>query len=122
MYTLLMAIKPPQLKNILVIVEMMLALSPCSATCERGFSTLNVAKNPLRSTLKQENLTNQMLLMIEGPEVKDFDPNPVVDLWYFGTSGGRHTEGHNRPIQSDQTENASVEDIMDMTKGIPVEW
>ncbi len=58
--------------------------------------------------------------MIEGPSVKEFYPDPTLDLWYFGPSGGRHVSGHAKP----SSDAAAVDDeqIMDMTKRIPVDW
>lgn len=55
---------------------------PCStAECERGFSVLNLICTDLRSTLSITNISNLMLININGPPLKLWSPESYVKSW-----------------------------------------
>lgn len=83
------------LKNIRILTEIMLTISPSSAACERVFSQTNLAKSPLRSKLNQNQ--NQMKIVIAGVSVKDFHPRPYVVYWL--KSDNRHIV-HKQPVKA----------------------
>jgi hypothetical protein len=56
LYSDLVAENPEHLSNILVLVQLMLTLSPSTASCERGFSCMNRVKNSQRTCLKNDVL------------------------------------------------------------------
>lgn len=83
---------------ILKVVEIMMVISPSTATCERGFSAMNLVKTNLRAKLSQSSLQNLLTIMIDGPLLKDFVPGPAIDAWY--DIGGKHIHGHKTPALS----------------------
>jgi len=55
---------------------------PCStAECECGFSVLNLICTDLRSTLSITNISNLMLININGPPLKLWSPASYVKSW-----------------------------------------
>ncbi|XP_078518519.1 zinc finger protein 862-like, partial [Lissotriton helveticus] len=48
LFTQLLKKRPEEVKNVLPILEIMLSISPTTAICERGFSSMNRIKNELR--------------------------------------------------------------------------
>lgn len=90
MYASLLAAKPGDLTNVLVLVELMIALSPTTATCERSFSAMNRLKTDLKTRMQQETLTN--LLRVKGTTttMKEFDPDPAIDHSLLNTKTRRH--------------------------------
>jgi hypothetical protein len=55
---------------------------PCStAECERGFSVLNLICTDLRSTLSINNISNLMLIIINGAPLKLWGPESYVKSW-----------------------------------------
>ncbi|KAF0753054.1 E3 SUMO-protein ligase KIAA1586-like [Aphis craccivora] len=55
---------------------------PCSTTeCERGFSVLNLICTDLRSSLTITNVSNLMLININGPPLNLWSPESYVKSW-----------------------------------------
>lgn len=55
---------------------------PCStAECERGFSVLHLICTDLRSTLSMTNISNLMLININGPPLHLWNPESYVKSW-----------------------------------------
>ncbi|KAK1898678.1 E3 SUMO-protein ligase KIAA1586 [Dissostichus eleginoides] len=55
---------------------------PCStAECERGFSLMNNICTDKRSTLLLSNVSNLMMISINGPPVTLFEPRKYVTTW-----------------------------------------
>ncbi|XP_062616845.1 zinc finger protein 862-like [Saccostrea cucullata] len=76
------------------VIEVMMTLSPSTASCERGFSTQNIVKTNRRTKLTQNNLRNQLLLMLEGPDLKDFRAEKSIAQWLLSANKSRHVHGH----------------------------
>ena len=62
----------------LQLVDLLLSLPASSADCERGFS---LAKSDWRSRLRDTAVTNLMAIQLHSPDIKDFDPMPVIHRW-----------------------------------------
>lgn len=77
----------PYLANLLAIV---VTLPISRSSCERGFSTMNIIKNKLRSNLKQDSMNSLMFINLNGPSLKDFNPEKSIDKWYFKAKSQRH--------------------------------
>lgn len=77
----------PHLTNLLSIV---LTLPVSTSSCERGFITMNTIKNKLRSNLKQESLNSLMFINLNGPSLKEFNPEKSIDRWYFKGKTQKH--------------------------------
>ena len=93
-YSNLLANTPSYLSTITQLVELMFCLSPSTAACERGFSTMNRVKIPGRASLKTETLAALMRISIDGPSVEDFDPDEAINVWQHEGPGTRHLSGH----------------------------
>ena len=68
-------------------MDFLLAIPVASAEAERGFSAMKKTKSDWRAKLNDDHLTDLLLIQLESPEIKDFDPIPAIDLW--NTSGVR---------------------------------
>ncbi|XP_006823169.1 zinc finger protein 862-like [Saccoglossus kowalevskii] len=107
-YSLMLQIKPPHLTDMLKLVEFVMAVSPSTASCERAFSKQNIIKTQLRTSLTQESLRNQLMIMLEGPALKDFNPDSSITQWLESSIRKRHICGHklkNKVNTDDQIDN-----------------
>jgi len=59
--------------NMKVAIELLITTGSSIAGCERSFSKLKLIKTYLRSTMRQERLTNLALLSIEHHELERAD-------------------------------------------------
>ncbi|KAM9558481.1 zinc finger protein 862-like isoform 1-T4 [Salvelinus alpinus] len=78
-------------KNILELVQLMLALPISAAQCERGFSAQNRIKNLTRSCLGASTTEDLMRISLDWPSVEEFDPTPAVDRWLTSKHARRPT-------------------------------
>ena len=90
--------RPARFKNILVLVDFMLTLSPSTAECERQFSSMNRIKPALRNRLSNDSLQALMKINCDGPSDNDFDPEEAINKWLTSGPGGRHIAGHKVPF------------------------
>lgn len=72
--------------NILALVDLVLCMPASSADAERGFSQVKLVKTKLRSRLRADHLTNLLTIQLHTPDVREFDPNPAINLWLKGSS------------------------------------
>ncbi|CAG2191918.1 unnamed protein product [Mytilus edulis] len=72
-YEVILAAKQERFRDIIKVIELMCCISPCTAECERGFSTMKSIKTPLRSRLEQDTLQNLMHINLSGPSVEDYN-------------------------------------------------
>jgi hypothetical protein len=93
-YSDLLATRPQALTAVLKLVEIMMVMSPSTATCERSFSKMNRCKTTNRASLAQSTLQDLMCVMHEGPELEDFDVRSSVTHWLSAGAGTRHVNGH----------------------------
>ncbi|CAC5364605.1 unnamed protein product [Mytilus coruscus] len=73
--------------NILAIMDLILSLSPSSAEAEKGFSHLKLIKTNIRSKMGHDLLNHSLVIKLESPDVKHFDPHKSIMHW--NTSGSR---------------------------------
>ena len=88
--TSLLISRPDSIKNVLVLVEIMTVLSPCTASCERSFSVMNKIKTNLRTTMQQGNLQDLMTVSSSTEDIKSFDPKPAISNWFLSSKKKRH--------------------------------
>lgn len=94
----ILLINPPNLKNIITLIKLMLTISVSTAVVERGFSSLNRIKTSLRSTMTQECLKNHLMVSINTPSVRNFEATEdVLNTWMESGKGTRHIHGHKIP-------------------------
>ena len=101
--------RPPHLSKVLVLVEALLTLSPSTAACERGFSTMNRVKTSHRTSLRSDTLNNLMLISTDGCRVDEYSPDKAVEHWFFSAKGTRHLH-HRTPVGAHETANVEVEE------------
>lgn len=85
---------PPSLSQLCKLLEIMFVISPSTAECERGFSSMNLIKTSLRNSLNQKSLQMLMNISANGPELEDFNPDTAINCWLSAGAGGRHIHGH----------------------------
>lgn len=67
--------------NVLNLIDLILALPPTSVLNETGFSQLKLIKTDRRHRLNQERLNHIMEVKLNGPPIKDFNPDQAIDDW-----------------------------------------
>ena len=68
----------------------LVALIPLDTSeCERGFSKMNLIMGPLRTGLSAEHLDWLMRIALLGPDLKDLDPEPIINWWIGAAKRGR---------------------------------
>ena len=83
--------------RILDLFDVILTIPATSTACERGFSHMKLIKSEKRSSMKEESLSNSLMIKLEGPSIKEFDPLPAIELWF--------NKAHRRPGTSHSKEN-----------------
>jgi hypothetical protein len=79
---------------VLGVVDLILALPATSVEAERGFSQMKLVKTDWRSCLNDKHLSDLLLVLLEAPDIDQFDPTPAMHLWMQG--------GHRRPTFMDE--------------------
>ena len=68
--------------NVLTLAKLLLSLPASNGKLERTFSLLNVIKVKKRTRLTNQSLDNLLLLLSNKISLKDFNPDPSIDLWW----------------------------------------
>ncbi|XP_014809464.1 PREDICTED: sperm flagellar protein 2 [Calidris pugnax] len=66
--------------NILTLVDLILTLPASSAETERGFSQMKLTMMHLHSNLRPESVTDFMIIQMNSPDIKKFDPQKAIHL------------------------------------------
>ena len=69
------------LKNIVSLIDLLLAIPATSAEVERGFSYMKCVKTDWRSRLRDTMLTDLLRIQIDSPEISDYEPSAAIDMW-----------------------------------------
>ncbi|XP_039398884.1 sperm flagellar protein 2 isoform X4 [Mauremys reevesii] len=67
--------------NILMLVDLILTLPASSAEAERGFSQMKLTMMQLHSKGMSESVTDLMIIQLNSPDIKKFDPEKAIHLW-----------------------------------------
>ena len=86
----LLASRPDDIKDCLILLDLMLTLSPSTAKCERGFSAMNHLKCNLRTTLGQNTLSDLMRMRSSDQTMKAYKPNFAICNWFSASKTKRH--------------------------------
>lgn len=71
-----------QCPDMLSLIDLILTLPASTSDCERGFSQMKLVKTDWRSQLATSTLCDLLVVQLSSPSIKDFDPNPAVQLWH----------------------------------------
>ena len=87
----LLASKPNDVKDCLVLVDLMMTLSPSTAKCERSFSATNQLKSNVRTRISQERLVDLTRVCSSDVSTKEYCPGPAIFHWILDAKTKRHT-------------------------------
>ena len=71
-----------------------------NAECERGFLIMNIICTDVRSILSVKHLSSLMFISIEGPSLKEFQPNEYAKEWV--NVGRQSTDCKERPCRMEK--------------------
>lgn len=81
---------PDDVKDCLVLIDLLVTLSQSTAKCERGFSTMNQLKNSMRTLMNQGTLTALMRVRSSNLNVANFCATSAIQRWMSGAKTKRH--------------------------------
>ncbi|XP_060082847.1 zinc finger protein 862-like [Ylistrum balloti] len=99
-YANLLMLNPDNLQHILALVNIMITLSPCTAVCERAFSSMNKLKTTYRSQMKQTTLQNLMRIKQMQQNVSTFDANEAINIWLCSAKTCRQVAGKSDDVKT----------------------
>ena len=80
---------PDDVKDCFVWIHLLITLSPSTAKCERGFSTMNQLKNSTRTLMNQDTLTALMRVQSSNLSVTNFCATSAIQRWMSGVKTNR---------------------------------
>jgi len=86
----LLASKPDNVKDCLILVDLMMTLSPSTAKCERSFLAMNQLKSNVRTRISQRNLVDLMRVRFSDVSTKEYCPGPAISHWILDAKTKRH--------------------------------
>ena len=93
-------------KNLLVLVLVVLMWVFDTSCAERGYALMNRIHDAVRNALSLEHVNDIMASILIGPDLKDFDPKDILEMWLKGPRGelskrGRYLRGKLKRIFDD---------------------
>ena len=76
-----LASKPDDVKDCLVLVDLMMTLSPSTAKCQRSFSAMNQLKSNIRTLISQGILVDLMRVPSSDVSTKEYCSGPAISHW-----------------------------------------
>ena len=76
----------------LVLIDLLITLSPSTAKCKRGFSTMNQLKNSMRTLMNQDTFTALMRVRSSNLSVTNFCATSAIQRWMSGVKTKRHVD------------------------------
>ncbi|XP_019351596.1 sperm flagellar protein 2 isoform X1 [Alligator mississippiensis] len=67
--------------NILTLIDLILTLPASSAEAERGFSQMKRTTMQQHSKLMSDSVTDLMVIQMNSPDIRKFDPEKAIHLW-----------------------------------------
>lgn len=108
--------------NVLAIIDLILTLPASSAANERGFSQMKLTKTNTRSRMNNSTLNNSMIIQMATPKVKEFDPDPAINLWMNASIRPRRPvfhEGSSRKRARLEKHGGDIIEVEDDTTAAP---
>lgn len=79
-------------KDCLMMIDLLVTLSPSTAKCERRFSTMNQSKNLARAQTNQDTLTTLMRVRSSDCNLGNFYLAPTIEHWMNEVKTKRHVK------------------------------
>ena len=79
-----------EMKNILLLLQIMMTKYTSTATCEREFSKSNIEKTYLCTTMNNQAFSDNMCISINSTSLEEFNPEIVLVRWLEAMPGRRH--------------------------------
>ena len=85
-------------KNVLMVVLVVLMFILDTSCAERGYALMNRVHNATRNRLSLTHVNDIMANILLGPDLEDFDPKIILEMWLKGPKGensrhGRYLKG-----------------------------
>ena len=90
----LLASRPDDVKDCLILPDLMLTSTPSTAKCNPRFSAMNCLKCNLRTIWSQNTLSDLMQMHSSGHAIKAYRPHSAISNWFSGAK-----EAHTGNIQ-----------------------
>ena len=68
--------------HVLNFFDLILTIPATSAACERGFTHLKLVKSQQRSSLKEDIVSDCLMIKLESDSIKDFNPDASIQYWF----------------------------------------
>ena len=62
--------------------DLILTIPATSAACEWGFTHMKLVKSQQRSSLKEDIVSDCLMIKLEGDSIKDFNPDASIQYWF----------------------------------------
>ena len=68
--------------HVLNFFDLILTIPATSAACEQGFTHMKLVKSQQRSSLKEDIVSDCLMIKLEGDPIKDFNPDASIQYWF----------------------------------------
>ena len=68
--------------HVLNFFDLILTIPATSAACEWGFTHMKLVKSQQRSSLKEDIVSDCLMIKLEGDSIKDFNPDASIQYWF----------------------------------------
>lgn len=96
--------------NILALVDLLLTLPASSDEAARGFSQMKLTMMQRRPKLMLESVTDLMIIQMNSPDIKNFDPQKAIQLWNVSWQKYRKGEGGQWMVARERSDCSSDSD------------
>ena len=64
----------------LSLFDLILSIPATITACKEGFTHMKLVKSDRRTLIKEDALSNFLIIKLEGPSIQEFDPALVINL------------------------------------------
>ncbi|XP_044287342.1 E3 SUMO-protein ligase KIAA1586-like [Varanus komodoensis] len=93
--------------NILTLVDLVLALPASSSEAARGFGQMKLTMMQPHSKQMFESMTDLMIIRMNSPDIKRFDPQKAIQLWNLSCQRNRTTQADEQMANCESSECSS---------------
>lgn len=92
----LLTSRPDDVKDCLVLVDLMVTLFPSIAKCERSLSAMNQPKSNVRTRISPGSLVDLMRFRSSDVSTNEYCSGPAISHWILDAKTKRHTVNSDR--------------------------